>query len=77
MLRHGTFGGILIAFTAILGCTRPEELDLKPTGDLKYDRARDECFYEASKAIYLAPPHTATGAKDIYAQCLKLKGYGR
>jgi hypothetical protein len=68
---------LLIMLIAMCGCTRPEELELTPTGDLQFDRARDECFYEASKIIYAAPPNTsaARGAKDIYAQCMKLKGY--
>jgi hypothetical protein len=75
--KHWSELSLLIVLMAICGCTRPEELELKPIGDLQFDRARDECFYEASKIIYAAPPNTsaARGAKDVYAQCLKLKGY--
>jgi hypothetical protein len=37
----------------------------------------DECYYEALKALHAAPANTAAayGAKQIFAQCLKVKGY--
>jgi hypothetical protein len=51
--------------------------ELPYTSDAKYNKALDECYAEAIKIIYSAPPRTsaAHGAKIFFAHCMKAKGY--
>jgi hypothetical protein len=60
-----------------LGCAKRQETVRLRTSDEKFNKADDECMYEALKSIASAPPHTAGEymAKIIYKQCMKVKGY--
>jgi hypothetical protein len=75
--RYGMLSAILILFGAVAGCAQRKEPEFTYTSNPKMNKILDECYYEALKALHAAPANTAAayGAKQIFAQCLKVKGY--
>jgi hypothetical protein len=74
---YGRLSAALVLLSALAGCAQRKEPDFTYTSDPKMNKILDECYYEALKALHAAPANTAAayGAKQIFAQCLQVKGY--
>jgi hypothetical protein len=67
-----------LVIMGLAGCAQPrQDTELPRTGDPRVNKAIDECYADALKIIYTAPPRTASeyGAQQFFRACMKAKGH--
>jgi len=54
-----------------------QDMELPRTAGPRVNKAIDECYGDALKIIYTAPPRTASeyGAQQFFKACMKAKGH--